>query len=151
MTAIDVAIIALIAMSLVVYVGEPLVRRVSSKPHGREGDDATEGLLLQKEMLYVAIRDLDFDFQTGKVDQKDYAELRQQLERQAVQILRQLDAVDPLLAFDNEVEHQVLILRQRRAPTANDTGREMCASCRTSLEPGANFCPSCGQALRLSC
>ena len=35
-------------------------------------------------MLYGAIRDLDFDFQTGKVDQKDYAELRQQLEREAV-------------------------------------------------------------------
>ena len=101
-------------------------------------------------MLYVAIRDLDFDFQTGKVDQKDYNELRQQLEREAVHILRQLDAVDPLVAFDNEVEQQVMILRRRHASTAYGAGREMCARCHTYLENDENFCPSCGQTVRLS-
>jgi len=151
MTAIDVAIICLMTMGLVIYVGEPLVRRVSSRPHGREGDDATERLLLQKEMLYVAIRDLDFDFQTGKVDQKDHAELRQQLEREAVQILRQLNAVDPLVTFDNEVEQQVIVLRRRRPSTTTyGSGRAMCPRCRTYLENDENFCPSCGQELRPS-
>ncbi len=71
MTAIDIAIICLMAVCVVVGVGEPLVRRLAYRPHGREGDNETERLLLQKEMLYGAIRDLDFDFQTGKVDQKD--------------------------------------------------------------------------------
>ena len=150
MTAIDVAIICLMAICVVVGVGEPLVRRVSYSPHGREGDNETERLLLQKEMLYGAIRDLDFDFQTRKVDQKDYAELRQQLEREAVQILRQLDTVDPLVAFDNEIEQQVLALRRRRPSTACGSGREACASCGIPLENDENFCPFCGQALRLS-
>ena len=44
------------------------------------------------------------------MDQKDYAELRQQLEREAVQILRQIDATDPLVALDHEIEQQVLIM-----------------------------------------
>ncbi len=101
-------------------------------------------------MLYGAIRDLDFDFQTGKVDQKDYAELRQQLEREAVQILRQLDAVDPLVAFDNELEQQVLALRQRSTSTSCGSEREACSSCGTPLEEDENFCPFCGHALRLS-
>ena len=150
MTAIDVAIICLMAMCVVVGVGEPLVRRVSYRPHDREGDNETERLLLQKEMLYGAIRDLDFDFQTGKVDQKDYAELRQQLEREAVHILRQLDAVDPLVAFDNEIEQHVLALRRSYTATACGGGRESCSSCGTPLENDENFCPFCGQALRLS-
>lgn len=150
MTAIDVAIIGLMALCLVVGVGEPLVRRVSYRRHGREDDNATERLLLQKEMLYGAIRDLDFDFQTGKVDQKDYTELRQQLEREAVQMLRQLDAVDPFVAFDNEVEQQVLALRRRRTSTPCSAGGESCSSCDTPLEEDANFCLFCGQALRLS-
>jgi hypothetical protein len=92
MTAIDIAAICLMAICLVVGVGEPLVRRRSYGVRGAESDNETERLLLQKEMLYGAIRDLDFDFQTGKVDQKDYAELRQQLEGEAMQVLRQLDA-----------------------------------------------------------
>lgn len=151
MTAVmDIVIMCLMAISLVVYVGEPLVRRVSSRPYRQKDDDETEHLLLQKETLYVAIRDLDFDFQTGKVDQKDYNELRQQLEREAVHILRQLDVVDPLVAFDNEVEHQVRILRRRRASTAYGSGREICAHCHISLENAETYCPSCGQAVRLS-
>ena len=147
MTALDVTIICLMAIGLVVCVGEPLVRRVSYKPHGREDSHGAESLLLQKEMLYVAIRDLDFDFQTGKVDQKDYSELRQQLERDAVHILRQLDAVDPLVVLDNAIERQVLGLRRRRTSTARGSGQETCPSCGTPLESDDNFCPSCGQAL----
>lgn len=150
MTAIDVAIICLMAIGLVAWVGEPLVRRVSYALHGREDNGDTGSLLLQKEMLYVAIRDLDFDFQTGKVDQKDYGELRQQLEREAVYILRQLDAVDPRVVFDNEVERQVIGLRRRYISAARDSSLETCPSCATPLESDDRFCPSCGQALRLA-
>jgi zinc-ribbon domain len=149
MMAIDVAIICLMAIGLVVCVGEPLVRRASYKSQGREDNNGTETLLLQKEMLYVAIRDLDFDFQTGKVDQKDYDELRRQLERDAVHILRQLDAVDPLIAFDNEIERQVLDLRRRGTAKARGSSQDVCPSCGTPLESGDNFCPACGRALRL--
>jgi len=101
-------------------------------------------------MFYGAIRDLDFDFQTGKVDQKDYAELRQQLEREAVQILRQLDAADPLVALDHEIEQQVLALRRHSILTVRGPSREFCFGCGTPLENGENFCPCCGQALRRS-
>jgi hypothetical protein len=149
MTVIDVTIICLMAIGLVVWVGEPLVRRVLYKSHGHEDNEAIQSLFLQKEMLYVAIRDLDFDFQTGKVDQQDYGELRRQLEREAVHILRQLDAVDPLVVFANEVEGQVLGLRRHCTSTIRVSGQEACLSCGTSLESSDNFCPACGQALRL--
>lgn len=150
MTAIDVAIICLMAIGLVAWVGEPLVRRESYALHGCEDNDDTGSLLLQKEMLYGAIRDLDFDFQTGKVDQKDYGELRRQLEREAVDVLRQLDAVEPLIVFDNEVERQVIDLRRRHISAAHDSSLETCPSCATPLASDDHFCPSCGQALRLA-
>lgn len=148
MTVIDLAVICLMAICVVIGVGEPLIRRWSdSVPDSKDSDD-TERLLLQKEMLYGAIRDLDFDFQTGKVDQKDYTELRQQLEREAVQILRQVDAADPLVTLDYEIEHQVLALRRHRASPVCGSSREACRSCGAPLENGENFCPCCGQALR---
>ena len=150
MTVIDIAVICLMAICVVIGVGEPLARRWSYQVHGHENGDETERLLLQKEMLYGAIRDLDFDFQTGKVDQKDYAELHQQLEREAVQILRQLDAADPLVALDHEIERQVFALRRHGASTVCGSSRESCSGCGTPLENGENFCPCCGQALRRS-
>jgi hypothetical protein len=150
MTAIDIVVICLMAICLVVGVGEPLARRQLYSMRGERGDSDTERLLLQKEMLYGAIRDLDFDFQTGKVDQQDYTELRQQLEREALHILRQLDAADPLVALDHEIEHQVLTLRRHRASTVCGSSREACFHCGTPLENGENFCPCCGQALRQS-
>jgi hypothetical protein len=146
MTAIDIAVICLMAICLVVAVGEPLARRRAYSVRGAEGDNDTERLLLQKEMLYGAIRDLDFDFQTGKVDQKDYAELRQQLEGEAVQVLRQLDAGDALVALDHEIEQQVLALRRHSGSTVCGSQRESCSGCGTPLDDGENFCPDCGQA-----
>ncbi len=71
------------------------------------------GLLRQKDTLYTAIRDLVFDFQTGKVDQQDYVELRQQLEREAVQVLRLLDTSDPGAVLDAALEQHIARLRQR--------------------------------------
>lgn len=146
MTTIDIAVICLMAICLVVAVGEPLARRRLYSVRGDEGSNDTERLLLQKEMLYGAIRDLDFDFQTGKVDHKDYAELRQQLEGEAVQILRQLDAADSLVVLDQEIEQQVLALRRHSTSTACGSQRESCSGCGTPLDDGENFCPCCGQA-----
>ena len=146
MTAIDIAVICLMAICLVVAVGEPLARRRSYSVRDAEADNDTERLLLQKEMLYGAIRDLDFDFQTGKVDQKDYAELRQQLEGEAVQVLRQLYSGDALVALDHEIEQQVLALRRHSASTVCGSQLESCSGCGTPLDDGENFCPDCGQA-----
>ena len=148
MMAIDVALICLMAIGLVVCVGEPLVRRAAYTSHGREEHNGAESLVLQKEMLYGAIRDLDFDFQTGKVDQQDYGALRRQLEGEAVHILRQLDAVDPLVMFDNEIERQVLGLRRHHTSIVCGSSPETCPGCGTLLDSGDNFCAACGQALR---
>jgi len=70
-------------------------------------------LLLQRDTFYTALRDLEFDFQTGKVDQKDYTELRQQLEREAVYILHLLDAPDSCTPLDAALEQHIALLRQR--------------------------------------
>ena len=106
----------------------------------REDDtsaSSSAGLLLQKDVLYTAIRDLEFDFQTGKVDQQGYAELRQHLEREAVHVLRLLDALDPCTALEASLEQQVALLR----PSA-------CLICGAELQRNEPCCPSCAQEPR---
>lgn len=148
MTAGDMAIIGLMALGVVMGVGEPLLRHVlAGKPDSEEAPE-TERLLLQKDMVYGAIRDLDFDFQTHKVDQADYVALRQQLEDEAIQLLQQLDAVDPRLGLEGVIEQQVQALRQRPPLPSSEDGVLGCPDCRFQPGPEAHFCPVCGHPLQ---
>lgn len=148
--SLDTIVILLIAVGTVVFVGEPLVRQVSHSPLTGDSGPEMERLSLQKETLYTAIRDLDFDFQTGKVDQKDYAELRQHLEGEALQLLRQLGAVDPLAELDTELERQIYVLRQQRISPPYLPSQGTCLRCGSTLQGDEHFCPACGQPLMSS-
>ena len=144
---LDVVVILLMAVGLVVFVGEPILRRATSRAEQRTEPSELEQLSLQKEVVYTAIGDLDFDFQTSKVDERDYTALRQELENEALQLLRRMDDVDPLASLDTEIERQILALRGQRPSQADELSREVCPGCATLLQGGEHFCPSCGQPL----
>jgi hypothetical protein len=110
---LDLIMMLGITVSIVVLVGEPFMRRPRPSPADDPSASVRAGLLLQKDTLYTAIRDLVFDFQTGKVDQQDYVEVRQQLEREAVQVLRLLDTSDRGTALEAALEQHIARLRQR--------------------------------------
>jgi hypothetical protein len=143
----EFALIFLIGVAIVVFVGQPLVTRAAhSSPTDAVGQDF-ERLSVQKETLYSAIHDLDFDFQTDKMDREDYAAMRQHLEAEALQILRQIDRIDPLAELDNELERQILALRQ--APPQHpspSTPMVSCIACSARLHGTENFCPVCGHS-----
>jgi hypothetical protein len=146
MISFDMLVLLLLAAGLVVFIGEPLLgprhrqRQGETQPQTQE----IERLNLQKDGIYTAIQDLDFDYQTGKVDQQDYEVLRQQLEGEAIAILRELDGLDPLAALDETLEQQIARLRAVSSDPAPLT--EMCAKCGTDYPQDASFCAVCGQA-----
>jgi hypothetical protein len=144
----EFALIFLIGVAIVVFVGQPLVMRASPAPPTDVVGQDFERLSVQKETLYAVIYDLDFDFQTGKVDREDYAVMRQRLEAEAIQILRQIDRVDPLARLDSELERQILALRQvsPQHPSPPPTPMVSCVACGVRLHGNENFCPACGHA-----
>lgn len=150
MIALDMLVFLLLAAGLVVFIGEPLVsqRRSSSQASALPQGQEIEQLNLQKEGLYTAIHDLDFDHQTGKVDQQDYAELRRQLEGEAIETLRELDGIDPLAALDDTLERQIANLRT--APSEDAVSTQVCSACGTDYPQDASFCTVCGQARSIS-
>lgn len=146
MNTADIVIIVLMATGLVVWVAEPLVRRSRTQEVADEQGDVIERLTLQKETLYTAIRDLDFDHQTGKVDAEDHAVLRRQMEEEAADILRQLDLADPLADLDLVAEQQILAYRQKEAAAL--ASEDTCPACGTGLAADPTYCPICGQLLK---
>jgi len=150
MISFDMLVLLLLAAGLVCFVGEPLLghRRLHRQGETPPRAQESERLNLQKEGLYTAIQDLDFDYQTGKVDQRDYAELRQQLEGEAMETLRELDGIDPLAALDERLEQQIADLRAASSTTEALT--DVCPQCGMDYPREASFCAVCGQIRAIS-
>jgi len=97
----------------------------------------------RKEQLYVAIKELEFDQELGKLSAEDYQRLRQRLEGEALAVIQQLDELnghaDPgdLL---QQLEREVSV--RRNAPPAPEA--ECCPSCRAERRPDDLFCSRCG-------
>ena len=148
MDTVDIAVIVVMAVGLVVWVCEPLVR--SRRDRDAEEDarrDAIERLILQKETLYTAIRDLDFDHQTGKVDAEDHAVLRRQMEEEAAVVLHDLDLADPSADIDFAAEQHILAYR-RKEEAASSVSEATCPACGTGLAVDAVRCAICGEDVK---
>jgi len=83
----------------------------------------------ERESVLAALRDLEEDFATGKLDAADHAQMRTELRARAV----------ALLAAE----------RDARTPAARIAPPSVasCPSCAAVAAPGARFCSSCGVRL----
>ena len=117
----------------------------------------------KREVVLAALRDLDFDFKTGKVSEEDYQPVRNQLMAEAAQYLEQ---------EQKEAERLEALIQSRRKAQQEDTkcrhcdaavrvgqrfcskcgsavNNELCPSCGKNIKADDIFCPSCGNALQI--
>lgn len=66
-----------------------------SLPIDPESENPESLLLEEQARLYTELRELEFDYQTGKLSGKDYQAMRQELETRAAMALRELEAAPP--------------------------------------------------------
>lgn len=97
----------------------------------------------QRLAVLSALRDLDFDFQVGKVSEEDYASLRARLVVEAAQYLP-----SRCCAQDDKNDEIEALIQARKASKAK---APVCAQCGETLETGIRFCPRCGTAVEASC
>jgi hypothetical protein len=110
---------------------------------GREELTATrrEELLAEKKLLLKAIKEVEFDRDTDKLDGGEAAEAIARYRARAVEILRQLDD-DPERKYTAVIEAEVA---RRLAETAPDD--RGCPACSTTNDDDAAFCKKCGLKL----
>ena len=84
-----------IAVVAVAFVTAPffLTTRHSPEASAKNPDtsDALADLLSEKETIYAAIQELDFDFKSGKLSAEDHQMLRRRQEEHAATILKRID------------------------------------------------------------
>lgn len=119
-----------------------------------------ERLVARKSVLLQSLKDIEFDRETGKLSETDYERLRDRYEREALQVMRELDEVRGGVDLDDEIDAAV---RERLEHELRDAGVEAdrpdeasdgeplaCPECEKELEPEARFCSRCGTPLEES-
>jgi hypothetical protein len=93
--------IALAAVFLALVVGLIVVAPLRRGPGIDRREDARRAALeAAKEAKYREIRDAELDFRMGKLNDADYRTTDRELRAQAIEILRELDALTPEDAGD---------------------------------------------------
>ncbi|MFQ5834494.1 MAG: c-type cytochrome biogenesis protein CcmI [bacterium] len=115
MTAITMVLIGLVAVLFIIY---PLIKRKNNTSKENKANNEPQDLVLKKESVYASLKELEFDYQTGKLSREDYEGLRSQLESIAVSLLKKADRVKEgkgrEKTIQEEIELEVLRLRKKK-------------------------------------
>jgi hypothetical protein len=97
----------------------------------------------EREALYEAIRDLDHDFETGKLSEGDHTRLRTELRARALALLEDERAAsearsEPTRGFASG---------EANGDESREAERSRCSACGAPASPTHRFCPQCGKPL----
>jgi len=153
---LEIILIAILIIAVLAFIAYPLFNTTRAPIAATSNEMDT--LVAQRDAAYDAIRDLDLDFQMGKLSQDDYAPLRDKYRARAAQILQQIDAAGGT-DTDAQIEQQVAKLRRAKTESVEDEiarmraqrnatrGAVLCSQCGTRAQPNDRFCAKCGNRI----
>ena len=167
MIAVDTLVKILLVIAVVGFVTYPFFRASrGTNENVEELSGEAEDLYGRKESTYSALKELEFDFKTGKLSQTDFEELDAKYRSEALVILEAIDL------YESEVAEAVAerAKKRERAPKSQPSVRarrprpsaapararaaravaladpEACLCGFVNIE-GARFCSACGESL----
>lgn len=112
------AIQMVIALLVGAFIVIPLFQAEKTGLAFQAKDPLQEGLA-RKEVLLKELKEIDLDYQTGKLSVADYQELTSRYKQQTAEIIQKID--------------------QLRG------GQDLCLPCKKKVPTNAKFCPFCGR------
>ena len=141
---LELAAAALLAALILWMVLEPLVRTGPARVRAWEPPEPEE---TARGVALAALREIEFDRETGKLSDADYAELKTRYTREALAALRDtpsdLSAPSALSAPSDPLE--AMIAARTRAILG--AAAPPCPVCGPRPEPDAAWCSTCGRRL----
>lgn len=103
----------------------------------QQQDDEMSEAEARRRVSLLALRDAEYDFATGKIDEEDYRALKRQLSAEALAAFRELEAAGDTDALEREIAAARRDLKDTR----------LCGACHHRNPPGSLFCGACGTPL----
>lgn len=99
----------ILGIVIFLYIAFPLFRDVGTILNVDPAETRMQTLYLEREQCYSALADLDEDYETGKLSEEDYQELRAELMQDTAQVVSQLEA-----AAQTDVEAEIERFKQQK-------------------------------------
>jgi cytochrome c-type biogenesis protein CcmI len=132
--------IGLVTAAVVLFLLQPVVKGLHASLE-RTDDELTE-TQARKRVALLALRDVEYDFLSGKLDENDYRSLKSELTAEALAALEADEAArDGGASGDEALEAEIARIREGMR------GGLACVACDFTNPPGSRFCAACGQAL----
>ncbi len=152
-----IAIMILMVLVVLAAVGYPLVYYRARKDITlNDTYDTMSEIMKKKESSYTAIKELDFDYRTGKLSDEDYKKLYRIYKSDALHTIRMIDENSATKSnpMERVLEEEI---RRRRAMIAQKTVEKSalstirCTSCGAENRIANKYCTSCGEKFGEKC
>ena len=131
--------VVLVAAAVVLFILQPVVKGIHASLE-RDDDELTE-TEARKRVALLALRDVEYDFLAGKLDEQDYRSLKSELTAEALAALEADEESKAHGGSGQDLEAEIARLR---------AGLEVgapCPLCGYTNADGSRFCSACGHAL----
>jgi len=171
-TALIVIITALVAIyiSLPFFLSKGNQGKGEFDPENKFEEAAVDKLSAlnnQKENLFTAIKEIEFDYGLGKLSKEDFDELNSKYKIQAASVLKEIDSLEPQYVkqdMSSDIEQEIMSYRKsggtnqnieielekeismfRSSQSASVTNN--CSKCGAPYNLDDMFCSKCGEKL----
>lgn len=145
--------LAALASGVVLFVLFPIFARaseVSQRPTAIAQE--RRSLSEKKERLYEAIKDVEFEYQAGKLSDTDYKSVRTDCLAQAAKVIARLEEIDESDAAGAKATEEKDSIAVERSPESAPESTKVasgpsCPSCKQPNPAAAQFCMRCGSKM----
>ncbi len=129
----------LLLLGLSAYVAWPLyqARFERGALNHRGGNHHAADLVERKQTLYEHIKDIELDYQMGKLSDEDFRQLRDQYKAEAARLLQQIE----------QLRYRPRSRKAKGVVPQDQAGPNFCWMCGTRVEGAQQFCSNCGNPL----
>jgi cytochrome c-type biogenesis protein CcmI len=144
----------IVATAVVAWILHPVISGQSA-PMGRDDEELTEAQHRKRTALY-ALRDVEYDYHAGKLDEADYRAMKREVSAEALAALdaeehewarregrKAAPGPNPAADADATLDPVEAEIAQLRASLREGT---ICRECGHPNRPGSRFCSECGGA-----
>lgn len=133
---------ALVAAAVVLFIVQPVAKGVHASLE--RSDDELSETEARKRVALLALRDVEYDYLAGKLDEADYRALKGELTAEA---LAALEADEKARSGKVSGAAAAALEAEIAEARAGLRAGSFCHECGAGNEPGSRFCSACGHAL----
>jgi len=134
---------AMVAAAVVIFIIQPVAKGIHASLE-RADDELTE-TEARKRVALLALRDVEYDFLAGKLDENDYRSLKGELTAEA---LAALEADENARSQVGSVGSEDVEAEIRAIRLGLHEGSVPCPDCGYVNVTGSRFCSACGHSLQ---